>query len=406
MSHLCIDDEMNSRNVAILYIGLLAFTVVAVINRNTFLELLRPTKYPAREIPEIKTPDEKSHETQRDQSSNEVSSLAAMLTERLEMSNDASPIRYSYRCKLEMNTKPCRDVRCPRAKQSRTGRVEDLLSDHFQLSRRQLDAIISLGKSVQVSDVIIASAVSFNHYEEMQAMFKALHEEVYPTLLNFTMVLFDLGLSQEQLRMTKKNCRCQVVPFDFDLFPKHVRDLHCYSWKPLIIRAMAERATTLIVWQDASVRWAEGFQVIFKRAALYGQQIVVTDHADRVTSNTMPEMFKYMKEEVCRYHGVPEIANAMALHRPDPLVVRAIMDPWARCALEASCMCPAKYSVWVIRHCVKHAGNHRCHRFDQSALTLLTAKLYGEERYKIEIPEEHKHVRVMRGDRIRTYFQD
>ena len=46
------------------------------------------------------------------------------------------------------------------------------------------------------------------------------------------------------------------------------------------------------------------------------------------------------------------------------------------------------------------------HRFDQSALTLLTAKLYGEERYKIEIPEEHKHVRVMRGDRIRTYFQD
>ncbi|GFR98548.1 MetK_2 protein [Elysia marginata] len=171
-------------------------------------------------------------------------------------------------------------------------------------------------------------------------------------------------------------------------------------------KAMAERATTLIVWQDASVRWKDGFEVIFKRAALYGQQIVVTDHADRVTSNTMPEMFQYMREDVCRYHDVPEIANAMALHRPDPLVVRAIMNPWARCALEASCMCPSNYNVWVIRHCVKLGGNHRCHRFDQSALTLLTAKLYGEKRYKVEIPEQHKHVRVMRGDRLKTYFQD
>ncbi|RUS82038.1 hypothetical protein EGW08_010194 [Elysia chlorotica] len=392
----------RSRNVVIFYISLLAFAAIVAMHRTTILQLFQPFKYvdsQARENTQVKTP-------RINQSPNEVSSLAAMLTERLELGNDAWPIPYSNSCHFESNTKPCQDKGCRPPNQTGKERVEDLLSDHFRLSKRQLDAIKSLGKSVPVSDVIIASAVSANHYEEMQAMFKALHEQVYPKLANFTMVLFDLGLKQNQLRMTEKNCRCRVVPFNFDLFPAHVRDLHCYSWKPLIIRAMAERATTLIVWQDASVRWKHGFEVIFERAALYGQQIVVTDHADRVTSNTVPEMFQYMKEDVCRYHGVPEIANAMALHRPDPLVVRTIMEPWARCALEASCMCPPNYSVWVIRHCVKPTGNHRCHRFDQSALTLLTAKLYGEERYKVEIPEEHKHVRVMRGDRIRAYFQD
>ncbi|KAK6976515.1 hypothetical protein BgiMline_022948 [Biomphalaria glabrata] len=48
------------------------------------------------------------------------------------------------------------------------------------------------------SDVIILSASSENHYAEMQAMFQNLHTVVYPNMANFTMVLFDIGLTKKQ----------------------------------------------------------------------------------------------------------------------------------------------------------------------------------------------------------------
>ncbi|GFN80362.1 hypothetical protein PoB_000686800 [Plakobranchus ocellatus] len=387
---------------------------MAGVNKNTILYLFSPLEPITSATTDAKARSDIQHPPptifeknamapESNKTSSEVSSLAFSLRERLNIPNDAIRILYNNSCKLKSTIKPCQDPLCHSLNKTIEKRLEDILSPNLQLSKSQLNTILSIGKTIPMSDVIIASAVSANHYEEMQAMFKALHEQVYPKLLNFTMVLFDLGLKPHQWKMTKKNCRCRLISFNFDLFPPHVRDLHCYSWKPIIIRAVASKATTLVVWQDASVRWRDGFKIIFQRAALYGQQIVVTDHADRVTSNTVKEMFQYMNEDVCRFHNVPEIANAMALHRPDPLIVRTIMDPWARCALESECMCPAKYDVWTIRHCNNY-GTHRCHRFDQSALTLLTAKLYEDERYKIEIPEQHKHVRVMRGDRLTDYF--
>ncbi|GFO15081.1 hypothetical protein PoB_004158600 [Plakobranchus ocellatus] len=362
---------------------------------------------------------EKSRETTKHEENNSeldnedsaLSMLVRMLRETLDLPNDAVERNTTRSCGIidysinaYQNHKPCVGAECKiRFNRTLDERLEDvLLSPQYQLTRRQLDAILSLARNVPEVDTIIASAASSSHYDEMQMMFKNLHFTVIPKLTNFHIVLFDIGLSQEERLMTESKCRCQVINFDFSLFPQHVADRHCYAWKPLLIRAMFARARKLVVWQDASVRWGQRFKVILQRTQVYGLQVFV-GNGDKVTANTLHEMFEYMEEEECLFEWVPEICNAVAVYRTDNLNRRAIVNPWSRCALERSCICPQEPAT--CRRCSKLRPK-RCHRFDQSALTLLLGKIYYDQRYKIEIPEAHKHVEILRGTRAPNFFME
>ncbi|KAK6976517.1 hypothetical protein BgiMline_022950, partial [Biomphalaria glabrata] len=94
----------------------------------------------------------------------------------------------------------CTNYSCPRGINPDPGaRVKKMvLSPKFSLSTDQRVMILTMGKTIPESDVIILSASSENHYDEMQAMFQNLHTVVYPNMTNFTMVLFDIGLTKEQ----------------------------------------------------------------------------------------------------------------------------------------------------------------------------------------------------------------
>ena len=105
---------------------------------------------------------------------------------------------------------PCKSrTPCARPWESRTHeqRVRELLTmPGLQLSSAQLNSILKLSEKIPEKDLIIASAISGNHYDEMQSMFQNLHETVYPRIKNFQMVLFDLGLSPTQKNIVSLLC--------------------------------------------------------------------------------------------------------------------------------------------------------------------------------------------------------
>ena len=127
---------------------------------------------------------------------------------------------------------PCVDSKCPH--QLTTNPKETIekltMSPELTLTPDQRLAISSLGSLIPESDLIIASAVSSNHFTEMQAMFESLHKNVYPLLerriadtkrdpnllhrehkvglLNFTVALFDIGLSNYEKKLVSD---CMVV---------------------------------------------------------------------------------------------------------------------------------------------------------------------------------------------------
>ncbi|KAK6976520.1 hypothetical protein BgiMline_022953, partial [Biomphalaria glabrata] len=94
----------------------------------------------------------------------------------------------------------CTNYSCPRVINPDPGaRVKNMvMSTNLSLTTDQRKIVLTMGKTIPESDVIILSASSENHYDEMQAMFQNLHTVVYPNMTNFTMVLFDIGLTKEQ----------------------------------------------------------------------------------------------------------------------------------------------------------------------------------------------------------------
>ncbi|RUS75019.1 hypothetical protein EGW08_017200, partial [Elysia chlorotica] len=339
-----------------------------------------------------------------------------ILQQRLALPNTAPRVVYDSPCdpagkSLTGCTADCGNAAPLDAKPLRD-RVSGLVENpKLRLSSEQRGAILSMSATIPETDVIIVSASSSNHYDEMQAMIHSLHTVVYPVMAeqkrNFSVVIYDLGLTAEQRRMTERKCKCQVVTFPAIIFPPHVKDNHCYSWKPLIIRAVTERAKKYVVWQDSSIRWTKNFLKIFDNVPRYGHQIVRYTASSRVTANTLKPMFDYMQEDVCPFFPYPEVQASVQLHNHDALVVNAVLEPWCRCALEKNCICPVSPPTKALP-CSTTITLHRCHRYDQSALSIVLAKLYASDMYKVMAPENNfkapNIVSISRGHSMPKYL--
>ena len=85
--------------------------------------------------------------------------------------------------------------------------------------------------------------------------------------------------------------------------------------------------------------------------------------------------------------------TAFVVIRATPYVVQYVLRPWISCALKLGCMVPTERAE-KLRECdLSDAMYFRCHRFEQSTLSILIHMLYGED--------EKKHAIA---DRERDYF--
>ncbi|CAL1537089.1 unnamed protein product [Lymnaea stagnalis] len=281
-------------------------------------------------------------------------------------------------------------------------RLNDVItSPNLTLSKQQRDAILSLSESIPESDVIFLSASSSNHYDEMQAMFHNLHTVVFPLIPNITVVLFDIGLTEDQRRKTELHCRCHVVRFPAEKFPPHMKTNICYSWKPVIVRATMDKVRQILVYQDASIRWDQQLLAVINRTRTFGLQFHRNDYLSRISLHTLKQTFNYFGEEPCAFSPFPELEANNGIYKKDPFVIRGLLEPWARCALEASCMCPV--DPGSVLSCNKPVAEHRCHRFDQSALGMITAKLFNKDINRIFAPS-YKYLDIRRDHRMANYF--
>ncbi|KAK3734713.1 hypothetical protein RRG08_059895 [Elysia crispata] len=332
-----------------------------------------------------------------------VVKLSKLLQHRLTLVTDREPEKVHEKCQNDTAFRCNPTTPCSRPLETRSPleRVRGLVSSPWvQLSQEQLSLALSLTEHIPDNDIIIASSCSDNHFNELQAMFKNLRQTVFPKLQNFTVIVFDLGLTERQRVVTESVSN--VVTFPFKKFPKHVQDVMCYSWKPIIMAASMARARKLLVYQDSSIRWNHTFHQTFQRALLYGQQAVLSPGAS-FPGNTLREMFEYMEEEACPFRPFMELQGGIHLIRRDPLVIEAVLHPWLKCALEKDCMCPK--DPQSVLYCYS-PRLHRCHRFDQSAFNLIMSKLYGVERYKMTIPRNDTTLKVDRKDRHPSYLYE
>ncbi|GFO43640.1 metk_1 protein [Plakobranchus ocellatus] len=338
-----------------------------------------------------------------------VDMLYKMLQERLDQVKDKPLPDFSKPCNISSpELKACTSVQCPgKIHTSLEERVKDVLSSpELQLANEHRAAIATYSAMFPTNDIIIVSATSSNHFGETQKMFYSLHRDIYPILKNFSVVLVDIGLSESERILAEKKCRCKVIRFPHHLFPAHVGVNTCYSFKPLSVLAAIHKARRLVVWQDSSVRWTlTGLRHIMERADRYGSQIVRTPGSARVTAHTLRQPFDYMKREVCAFTTFPEIEACAQVHRNDPVTLRLVLEPWARCALERCCICPVEPGP--VLPCTKSISQHRCQRFDQSAMTIILGRLLNADFEKVAMPHEVEKQPIfykLGGDELKNYF--
>ncbi|XP_053400739.1 uncharacterized protein LOC128557406 [Mercenaria mercenaria] len=228
---------------------------------------------------------------------------------------------------------------------------------------------------------VFVTAMDYTYYPFCQGMFFSLH-----AVLNSKrnrgksrIIVYDLGLSERQLTVLRKKCRCEIRRFPFEMFPPHVRNLKTYAFKPLIIQ-MTLMEFGFVWWADTSVKIVrfnldDAINYAKKNSVLF---FVERDYPIRysIARQTDVRTFNYLEEGICKFRSFGEVwATTVLFHFDD--ITKAVVNAWASCALNEACIAPVgkeKLSCDLL-----DINDGRCHRFDQSVLGIILRRLYHEQ---------------------------
>ncbi|CAD5233001.1 unnamed protein product [Bursaphelenchus xylophilus] len=210
---------------------------------------------------------------------------------------------------------------------------------------------------------IFVTAVSSNHFGELRKMAK----NIMKVFGNYTLIVYDIGLADEFILEMKSWCNLEYRPFNFSLYPFHVRNLSNYAFKMAIVETIQEVKSFFFI--DTSGRFIKPMQAKVldhvKRKTIPPLSIFTrTWHS--IYASTNPGMFKYLPlppllSQLHEYQAV--------LFVSDSPYTRKALKWFTLCALTPGCIQPSGSQ----RHCSRPDKRTRvlnrymgCHRYDQS----------------------------------------
>ena len=99
--------------------------------------------------------------------------------------------------------------------------------------------------------LVYVSALSDNHFNEAKDMFKT----VIGCLPKNKLILYNLGLNERHKKALSAYENVEIRPFPFKNYSRlpHVKNLHTYAWKPIIVKIVSMEYD-IIMYGDSSVR--------------------------------------------------------------------------------------------------------------------------------------------------------
>ncbi|XP_050418950.1 uncharacterized protein LOC126832275 [Patella vulgata] len=245
---------------------------------------------------------------------------------------------------------------------------------------------------------VIVAGASNNHFTEMQAMMHNIDTVLRPVYPDIKVILYDIGFTESQRQAIINYGRCEFRTFNFEKYPKHVKVIRSYSWKPLIIQEVLNEYG-FIMYMDASIRFTTGnltssFNDVKKKGLTH-----LYAYTYFIPNNTFAETFEYFNVEPCLLHGLYETGSGLILVVKNNLYGYAMMRSWLTCGLQRYCFEPKGSRCQDA--CGSRKEYHTCHRFDQSALGIAIAMTFLDESHGV--PRQFYH--VGRGDRM-DYFKN
>ena len=134
-------------------------------------------------------------------------------------------------------------------------------------------------------------------------------------------------------------------------------------------------------WVDASVKFTK-FNInhainYTKHSSILFYISTDSEQNAKMTSHTDVRTFNFFQEDICKFRKFNEVWATTAMFHFDR-ITKAVVKAWATCALNEPCIAPSgthnKLSCDV-----NNTQDGHCHRFDQSALSIILRRLYHDK---------------------------
>ena len=253
------------------------------------------------------------------------------------------------------------------------------LEDSFNKNPVNITTVDALPK------IALATGVSSNHFEELLA-----HMDRVPLVFpNRTLIVYDLGLKEEEIKKLREMPFVEYRKFNFTRYPKHVADLHNYAWKPLILQQILSQYGG-VMWMDSSIILTRNITHLLERMVKLqtGFLFYLPGAEHSIASATHPQMLQYlpmanleaMTDEMNQGGGII-ILNT-------PSVLRNIFRWVLLCVLHSDCISPTGAKLYC-GFKFPQAEFGGCHRYDQSMFSIIVANAnnHKKERYRLKKDE-------------------
>ena len=226
--------------------------------------------------------------------------------------------------------------------------------------------------------LVVMTGISSNHFNEAQDMIGGIQSKLPYTRL----IVYDLGLNDQERDQLATYCNVQVRPFNFSKYPPHTKRLETYAWKP-ILTAETSREYEVVLYGDASMRIINAE----KLPSLLLKFPYVAGRMDThlITVMTHDSTLKYLKLNLSREMAA-KIMNGTVEANFCVWFTESIKEKWLKrwldCALHKECIAPHGSSPYGCQslHDPSGKGSYAgCHRFDQSALNVIMYQEFGQQ---------------------------
>ena len=265
----------------------------------------------------------------------------------------------------------------------------------------------------------LLTGLSSNHFiEHKQSIVTA-----WKHFKNASVVIYDLGLDEDQVEFFKNDTRYIYKKFDFEKYPEHVKYLQNMSFKVLSLMECLI-SYQICIWFDTSILFKRSavmltYKYVLSNKSSFVFYIKSTGH--NTAYATHPMMFAYLPSNITRFNqpgnnGLMSQGGAIILLNTQELKHK-IMKFAIACALTRECISPPYHltedTEYGLKYCnEKYPPTHPfvCHRFDQSLWNILVANCYdfNFKKYrpgKVEVIASPDR-KVGRADLIESYLDD
>ena len=241
-------------------------------------------------------------------------------------------------------------------------------------------------KKLYQKDTILISAADENYYKYLTQLLTNLDQ------FNFfsKIIIYDLGMSEEQVIFLEKNFKIEVRDFKFSKYPnflqsrnvEHDNKLGSYAWKAVIIKEVATEFNKQVFWFDSANKIKVNF--VLAKIALTNLGVFSTYSVGRIREWTYSSVVSDLKVNK-KIAKKPNLNGAIIGFDINNRKGLEILNNWEELCLDKKLISPP-------------GSSRENHRHDQSLLSIVTyekkLKYYPkvEKFYGVEIHQWYDRI--------------